>query len=173
MDKTIPYIIIGVQKCGTTSLEKWMKKNKYNVKREEVLVQAGDVGGYQETGGIETYEGAYYHRTPILILRDPIKRIFSQYHYKQNHQQGDPYEIFENTLEKALDNHPELLNASNYEEYITKWKQFKPIILYFEDVIKWKDFPWETQCDCGAKMTKEDERIIRSHIKYQLHGKYL
>lgn len=172
MDK-IPYIIIGMRKCGTTSLEKWMKKNGYDIRREEQLITEGDIGSYDYIDGRRFYKGCFIHRRPIIILRDPIKRIFSNYHYKQNHQQGDKFEIFEKTLEEAIDNHPELLDSSNYDKYLKKWESYNILKLYFEDVIKWKDFPHETQCDCKIKMTEKDEKLIRSKITYKLHSKYL
>ena len=178
MEKLIPenvaYIIIGVVKCGTTSLEKWMKQEGYNVLREESLFKEGDVGSSFSYGdGLERYKRNHRARKPILVLRDPIKRIFSHYHYKQNHQSGDIYEIHEKTLDEALENHPELLNASNYEKYLKKWSEVNPIIVYFEDLIKLDGFPHETKCDCGVKMTDEEEKLIRLKINYKIHSKYI
>lgn len=172
MDKR-PYIIIGMKKCSTTSLEKWMNENGHDVIRDVVLAQEGDIGSYGRTDGVNIYKRCYPHRRPIIILREPIKRIFSQYHYKQNHQQGDKFEIRQKTLKEAIDKHPELLDVSNYYKYLSKWQRFNPLILYFEDIIKWKDFPWETKCECNIKMSAEDEKLIRSNIKYKIHHSYL
>lgn len=176
------YCIIGVKKCGTTSLEKWMRQNKYTCKRKESFVNLGQIGSH----GIDGYgpkwtgmTGAQYYKKhrkgwiPVMILRDPIKRIFSHYHYKQNHQRGDFYEIKDRNLKDALDNHPELVECSNYDKFLDEWSELSPIILYFEDVIKWDGFPHETHCECNIKMSAEDEKLIRSKITYKLHSNYI
>ncbi len=182
MNKTTPYIIVGIQKCGTTSLEKWMKINKYNCMRQETLINFGKVGGYGGENypvgyigmnGVEFFKEYRNGHTPIIILREPIKRIFSHYHYKQNHQRSDFYVIKEKNLKDALNNHPELITTSDYNTILEEWKELEPVILHFEDIIKWKDFPWETQCDCNIKMSVEDEKLIRSYINYKLHDRYL
>ena len=204
------YIIIGIQKCGTSSLEEYMRNNGYDVIRNEVLYNAGENRSYVPEDGLETYELLYSenrklpnpfgwspegglpnlqdgdtdqldggsmkerrmefapHRIPVLILRDPIRRIYSHYHYKQNHQERDVWKVKESNLTDALDNHPEILSASNYDRYLHKWKRFKPLVVYIEDIGKLRGMPYKNRCDCPNRtMTKEDEEIIISKIGNQ------
>lgn len=172
-EKQMKYVIIGFTKCGTTALEKYMKDNGEDVVRNEVLFYSGENGSYNpDVDGREFYDKHYSDRIPILIMRDPIKRIFSQYHYKQRHQKGDIYEIKENNLKDALNNHYELLTASDYDRYLELWKDKKPIILYFEDVIKWDNFPHENKCNCGIKPTEKEINLIKNSINYKIHERY-
>jgi hypothetical protein len=149
-----------------------MKVKGYDVIRHETLFCAGEYGGYHEYDPIEWYNTYAKDRHPIFVLRDPIKRIFSHYHYKQNHQKGDFHEIKEKTLEEALKNHQYIIQQSNYDKYLKQWLHLFPTILYIEDIIKWDGFPHDNTCECKDKMTDIDKKLIMNLINYELHFKY-
>lgn len=82
LDKSRTYIIVGVQKCGTTSLGKYMRDKGFEVIEAERY--------FLNTGFAENHD--YSNYTPIIVTRNPIERAWSDYKY------------FESTLERACDN---------------------------------------------------------------------
>ena len=69
LDKTIKYEIIGVPKCGTTSLGEYLIKKGYDVIESEF--------SFLDIEKAENYN--YYWRTPIIVTRNPIERAWSDY----------------------------------------------------------------------------------------------
>lgn len=171
--KGMKYIIVGFAKSGSTSLEIYMNKKGYDVVRHETLFCAGEAGSNHPYNPLEWYEKYFPDRQPIFVLRDPIKRVFSYYHYKQNHQVGDAQEIKQKTLRDALDKHPHIVKQSDYDRYLKQWQHKLPLILYLEDIKKWDGYPHDNVCDCKAKITNDEEQLIKSLIDYNIHKRYI
>jgi len=70
----------------------------------------------------------------VFILRDPIERTFSHYLHMLR------YGKTTDNLKKAIQAHPEILNASKYHAVINAWKSVfgaeNISILYFENLLK-------------------------------------
>lgn len=73
LDKRIRYEIVGIPKCGTTSLGLYLKQRGYEV--EESELQFFDIH--------KALTHDYYFRTPIIVTRNPIERAWSDYNYFQ------------------------------------------------------------------------------------------
>jgi len=71
LDKNQKYCIIGVPKCGTTSLGKYLRDKKYDVIEKET--------NWLDVGCAENYD--MYDRTAIIIVRNPIERAWSDYNH--------------------------------------------------------------------------------------------
>jgi len=82
LDKTRNYIIVGVQKSGTTSLAKYMRDKGYDVIEAEKHFLNVEFATNHD----------YSNYTPIIITRNPIERAWSDYNF------------FGGTLERACDN---------------------------------------------------------------------
>ena len=101
--------------------------------------------------GVNIFKEKYGHNPnnkPIIIKRDPIKRIWSSYWYFQLDPALPPFReqyTFEEYLHIDMYEHHlgELnpIKCSNYDKWIKVWEPLKPIIYTFEDLIKEKDFP--------------------------------
>lgn len=148
------FYILGIEKCGTVSLEKWLKVNfNCNVVREESI--------YCRWFGVIKYKLQYPKYVPIIITRDPVKRIYSHYIYKRYNQKGDRREI-NCDLKTALVKHPEIVNASNYSKWIKKWKSTEPIILQLEVMQKLDGFPKENTTK--STMSDYDKFLIQEAL---------
>jgi len=69
LDKKIKYLIVGVPKCGTTSLGSYLTDRGYDVLEHELI--------FLSTQTAERHD--YYDRTPIVVVRNPIERAYSEF----------------------------------------------------------------------------------------------
>ena len=109
-------IIVGVSKCGTTSLEKYLKDQGHTVLMHQTLATI--------SFGTYFFSQQYKNYKPVLIFRDPIKRDIS-------------YKDFQKT-KKMKDEYNGLINI---EYIISQWLKFDPLIYYLEDLVKIDNFP--------------------------------
>ena len=71
LDKSKKYDIVGIQKCGTSSLYSFLVKRGFDV-----------TDNNHENAPIPDFALYYdYKRIPIIITRDPIKRAFSDFRF--------------------------------------------------------------------------------------------
>jgi len=99
------YCIIGIEKCGTTSLEHDLKEQGHKVKRWEwsyCFPRIRDV--------VKNY---YPNYIPVMILRDPIDRCFSDYRYAVKSKQ-----IPDISYEEALEKYPRFSQGSCYKKWV-------------------------------------------------------
>ncbi len=154
------YIIIGCRKCGTTSLEKHMKARGDDVVRWEQL--------FTRTDGVAQYEAKHKDRKPVIILRDPVERTWSDFQY-QHHmkREGLPKDLGEACKEHRYDpvmGERGILLQSQYSLWMENWKKFKPIVYWLEDAIQWANFPHSWANPYKNKMTELDIMLIRSYL---------
>lgn len=143
-------IIIGIEKAGSTSLEKYIKSLGGNIIRKE--------SHYNKTLAVLRIRLQFPGYQTILLLRDPVARVYSHYYYKRYLQKGDRKEI-KTDLETALKQNLELLQGSNYPKWIKKWKSTKPIILHIEELQKIPGFPQENKSN-KPDLNKYDKELI-------------
>lgn len=111
------YIIVGVTKCGTTSLSKYLTNLGHIVLDFEYLAT--------RKGGTIIYDSTYLHGSgflhdfkPVLIFRNEIDRkiSFTNYYKKNPHLlkgQDDEYDI---------------------DNIISQWKYSNPLIFHLEEM---------------------------------------
>lgn len=125
------YSIIGSPKCGTSSLGEYMRRLGYDVLEEELHF-------------MDFVKARTLDRIPIIILRDPVERAWSDFcHFKDLNP----------TLEQAC-------RWSRYEEGIKLWKN--PIIFHLEELVKIPEFPHHNENIFKPKLDDENrEKIMR------------
>ena len=128
------YVIIGGRKCGTTSLELFLKIQGFDVVRREQLFTKND--------GFKLYEQEFYDRQPILILRNPIDRAYSDWKYARQEKRTElnyrDYCELENYNAGLGELNP--IKQSNYKQWFKNWN-ITLDIFQLEDMQKVKDFP--------------------------------
>lgn len=112
LDKSKRYMIVGSPKSGTNSLMEYMINNGFDIIKNDLAFCN------QERVLEEDID-----RIPIIVLRNPIERAWSDFNFFDN---------VHFTLEEACE-------WSKYEKHIKLWNN--PIIFQFEELIKIKDFP--------------------------------
>ena len=101
------YIILGVEKCGTTSLERDLRDKGHNVIRWEWAYCLPDIRTFVE----KKYPGY----KPLIITRDPIQRCYSDYNYAVKQKQ-----IPNISYLQALKKYPRFAHGSCYSKWIKK-----------------------------------------------------
>ena len=150
------YIICGFTKCGSTSLEQYIRNKGYDIERRESFFWDRP----------DTIRRLFSGRKVILITRDPVERTWSHYNYKRYHQEGDRMQI-KCSFEEAMEKHPEIWQHSMYDKYITNFKELQdewPIIFKFENLIKIPDYPHLTKSTYSEELTPERKKLIMDKI---------
>ena len=140
--------IVGFPKCGTYSLAKFHKIPSLELIHRE--------------NGLRDWEESYSDKTPLIITRDPIERIWSLYidfnYYRDL------------TLKEFLDCKPSRFETidpvdwCDYEKWIKPWSKFNPIVVKLE-IMKTSDgFPHENKGDLVHKISSKDRKLISSYL---------
>lgn len=135
------YLIVGARKCGTTSLEKFMKDAGIDVKRHEQL--------FTRIDGVDYFLSHYNDRIPIVILRNPIDRIESDWQYDSfgGFPKPDRFESYclrQHYNETWGERNPVL--QSYYKKWLNNWKKIPSLtIINFHVMIRNGDFPHENK----------------------------
>lgn len=145
------FYIPGFPKCGSTSLEKYLLDKKFDVVREESM--------YRHSLGILKYKLQFPDYQTLFIIREPIERIWSHYNYKRYYQAGDRNEI-KCSFEEALEKYPEIIEPSNYDMWLNKWKSTNPIVIKLEELQKQPDFPMKNVTEKSTLNESQKNSII-------------
>lgn len=153
LDLSKKFYIAGIEKCGSTSLEKYLVDKGFNIVREE--------SNYCRSFGVKKYKLQYPDYQTLFIIREPIERIWSHYNYKRYYQDGDRREI-KSSFEESITKHPEMINASNYEKWLKKWESTNPVVIKLEDLEKQSDFPRKNTTKKSSLTETQKNDIINS-----------
>jgi hypothetical protein len=113
----VKLIIVGVTKCGTTSLNKWLKSKGHIVIDMEYYstIESGTV----------FYKNHFSDYKPVLIFRN--------------------YRDRQKSFEKYYKKNPQFLKGQkddfNRENIIAQWKFTDPLIYELEELLLKSDFP--------------------------------
>ena len=128
------YVIIGARKCGTTSLEVFLNMQGFDVVRREQLFTKHD--------GYDLYNLEFSEYTPIVILRNPVDRAYSDWKYavkeKRTTLNYRDFCNFENYDPGLGELNP--IRQSKYEKWFDNWNM-KIQIMSLKDMTKVKGFP--------------------------------
>jgi len=133
------YIVIGGRKCGSTSMQYYLQKHGHDCTRWEQLFTRYD--------GPEIWHETQYTRTPVIIIRNPVDRIWSDYWYARL-EKGleDSYEDYLKIdlpySETMGDLNP--LSQSNYRKWFKNWEGIDLKVRWLEDMKQLSDFPHVT-----------------------------
>jgi len=134
LDKSKKYSIVGSPKCGTSSLGEYMRRLGYDVTEDELYFS--DKEHYP-----------YTDRIPIIILRDPVERAWSDFNFFSN---------WHDTLEKACE-------WSKYEKHTKAWNN--PIIFHLEELQTIKDFPHHNENTTKSSLDDNTRNLIEVELR--------
>lgn len=134
LDKNQKYNIIGVPKCGTTSLGKFLRDKGFDVIETETSWMCID--------NAEFYD--MYYRTPIIVVRNPIERAWSDYN-----------DIHRNSLKEAC----------NWSYYFAGLQMYDALIYSLEYLKTIPDFPKINDNKNKPEMTPEIRQRIINELK--------
>jgi hypothetical protein len=132
--KRTKYLVIGFPKCGQTSLAEYLHKrfgSENNADRGEIIWKPDGIELFEKNG----YAEAGYR--PVIIIRDPIERIWSDWNHLGR---GYGFKTFEdyiyNEKQEGLGGLGEYnpIERSNYEKYIKRWAKYDPLVLELEQM---------------------------------------
>jgi len=131
----LKYVIIGGRKCGTTSLEVFLNMQGFNVVRREQL--------FTKTDGFKLYCQEFSDYRPILILRDPTERAYSDWKYavqeKRTKLNYRDYCLDKNNYNPGLGELNPIIQ-SQYTKWFKNWN-LKIEVMTLEDMKKVQGFP--------------------------------
>jgi len=149
------YVIIGGRKCGTTSLELFLKMKGYDVVRREQLFTKKD--------GYKIWKHEYSDREPILILRNPIERAYSDWKYAKQEKRTElnyrDYCELKNYNPSLGELNP--LKQSKYYNWFKKW-DMKIYIVSLDQMIKTQGFPKLNSID--GKISIKDRKWTKEKL---------
>ena len=129
LDINQKYDIIGVPKCGTTSLGKYLRDKGYDIIETET--------NWTQINTAENYN--MFHRTPIIIVRNPIERAWSD--YNNIHTES-------------------LKNACDWSYYKAGLQMYDALIYSLEYLQTFPDFPKENINNKKPQLTKYFKDMI-------------
>jgi len=155
LDKSKKYALVGASKCGTTSFTKYLGQNGYHVEKLDSWLWFPEfIAGVKPGGKFEGY-------VPIMILRDPVERAWSHYHY-----------MFQNKPVEDTDEHikkqrlEEVSRKSCYTPWLMKWlEQCDDLrVFWYEDLVSLPDFPHENATVVKPELDDETREKIEEYI---------
>ena len=152
------YIIVGFIKCGQMSLIKKLKDEGHIVEKLECVTSPL---------GPKMIEKNYPGHQVIILMRDPVKRMWSQYLYLKEKRLYT--KTFEEYLEWFKPHHfwfnENPIYQSHYAEHLPRWKKMNPIIYHFEDLIKEPNFPHENATKIKFKISEEQQKLAKEKLE--------
>ena len=125
--------MIGFPKCGQTSLAEYLIKRlggEFVADRAEIIWREDGLKQFEENGYLEN------NYRPVIIIRDPIERIWSDWNHLGR---GYGFATFEEYLanEKPIGGFGEYnpIKRSNYDKWIKQWAKYNPIVLELEQMM--------------------------------------
>ncbi len=162
-------LIIGAHKCGTTSLQRYYEARGCDVVRNTQLFTRWD--------GPEVYTRKYSDRIPVVILRDPIERAWSDYHHRlrrdmiKDDMSYEHYcktkDIMPNPKEDPFDylrlGELNIIEISKYKQWLKNWHDIDPLVLQLEQMQQQEDFG-RVNTHWHIGITQEQKKFTRELI---------
>ena len=150
-DQAKKIYIAGIKKSGSTSLEAFLKKRGFVVVREESI--------FDHYAGPLKYRLQYPDYQTLFIMREPIERIWSEYHYRRYYQAGQRNEI-RCSFGEALARYSDIIMTSDYRRWIDRWSSTNPITVKLEELKKLEEFSKSNTTQKNSMTDEERETII-------------
>ncbi len=156
LDKNKSYILVGVSKCGTTSMVKYLKDNGYDIVKQD--------GWFWDSKFIDDFK---HDKTPLIVIRNPIERAWSHYNYSfQNKpEEATPQHIVDRRLEECS-------RKSAYTYFLARWmEKFDTVVLRYEEFVDLDDFPHENETKYKPKISNDIAEKIENYMMDELEDK--
>jgi len=146
----------------TTSLQTYLRKQfgEENVGRMERL--------FTRIDGPDEFQKEYSDYIPVIILRDPVERAWSDFWYQQTHNEGIPKGLEEAIKEKRYDpmsGERNIIRTSYYGKWLKGWRKYNPIVYWLRDAQRWEGFPKLMVNEKKPEITLKQEAIITEAIR--------
>ena len=156
-------LIIGAHKCGTTSLQRYYESRGCEVIRNTQLFTCWD--------GPVIYKRKYADYIPVVILRDPVKRAWSDYHHRLRRDMikgNTPYEVYCKQKSGWYSDYLELgelniIEISKYKQWLKNWHEIDPLVLRLEEMQQDEDFG-KVNSHWHIGITEEQKKFTRELI---------
>ncbi len=151
------FCIIGMPKCGTVSLEQYLKERFPG--QEARRIEQVWKGNIEEVK--EKRNPSEWHY--VIILRDNVERIWSGYHYFQMAKTMtlEAYLKYELANTRMGVSNP--IKQADYSHWLKVWESLEPIVVTLEDMMKLDGFPHSNKTD-RPDMTESDRVLISSYL---------
>lgn len=108
--------VIGFSKCGTTALTNYLFSKGLKVSHSEFLI-------YKKEEGIKIFNEITPDFTPVVIIRNPADKLWSEYHYRPHFKNMtfDEFLDFRDESWRGVGLHNPL-EGVNYQDYIEYWE---------------------------------------------------
>ena len=109
--------VIGFSKCGTTALTNYLFSKGLKVSQSEFLI-------YKKDEGIKIFNDITPDFTPVVIIRNPADKLWSEYHYRP-HFKDMTFNEFLNFRDedwRGVGLHNPIAGV-NYQHYIEHWEK--------------------------------------------------
>lgn len=153
LDKSKVYTIVGVSKCGTTSTQKYLQSLGFSVNKSD--------GWFDKPKFIENWgkNWSTENRVPLVILRDPVERAWSHYHYM--FQNKPVAETDDDIKAERL----ELVSRlSCYTQWLGEWIDKGAVVLWYEDLVELPNFPHENKTRMKPELDDTSRALIDNFI---------
>lgn len=123
------FIVLGFIKSGQEAMVTYLQKRYGIFTRKDECVW--------RTDGIDIYKRKYLERgiRPVFITRDPVKRIWSHYHYFGFHKAMEFNEFINHRgYDNTIFGEESPISQSNYTKWIKPFLPYNPIVVSLEDM---------------------------------------
>ena len=153
LDKKKFYTIVGGSKCGTTSTAKYLQSLGYSIEKAD--------GWFDKPKFIESWanKNNQQHIVPLIILRDPIERAWSHFHYMF---QNKPYDETDDKIK--AERLEKVSRLSCYTRWLGEWLDLGAVVLWYEDLIELPNFPHENKTKVKPELDEDTSAMINNFI---------
>jgi len=165
------WVIIGTPKCGQISMNQYLIDRfplVGRVRKHEIIWKKDCIPIYKAEllrGGLR----------PIIMIRDPIARMWSAYHYfpGMKEKYPDPIDFLSHKGYSTIYGEENPVSGSNYWKWIRQWEQFDPIVINLEDMKRNPNYPKknlgvERTPDYDPTPTKEFIKEAKTALKIEI-----
>jgi hypothetical protein len=157
------FCIVGMPKCGTVSLEKYLK-DRFPGKEARRVEQVWKESSVERVVKQRPPEEWHY----VIILRDNIERIWSGYHYFDyvNQMSLEEYLNYDVTKSYRM-GIANPIKQADYGHWLKVWSVVDPIVVTLEEVSKLPGFPHENKTAPRRhypEMTESERILISSYL---------
>jgi hypothetical protein len=159
MTKSKKYVVVGFPKCGQVSLVNYLIGKGFDVTRQDCIWRSN---------ARQLIEEQQPDRIPIIVTRDPVDMIWSSYWYwpYNTYMSFPKYLKHEVPMESSLGTENPIDHA-DYERHIEKFADMNPIILKFEDLVKFPDYPHDNKTVYKPQITQAQRDKITEALDHK------
>lgn len=156
------FIVLGFMKCGQNSVLEWLKSKHHTVILHERI---------NEPDYIKEWEKSLSDYRPVIVVRDPVERCWSQYWYASWSEKMSYEDFLKHDFREREDNSDPII-ISDYRRWIVPWLKHNPLIYMLEYLKTLKDFPYENSTTRKGikypKMIGKERELTKRFLKEEI-----